>query len=192
MINGSAVLVCGLYIANNLPVGSVIGDECTVTFVDGLSGETISTATVDKGSVLTAADFPTVPAHEGYAFTGWDYNGAAVNANIIVTANYFDITKASVTLRVIDEVYLDGSGFQMLLDADAVEYGVGIPETGDVLAYGAEGAEELYSRFEYKLPENADGNFMTEADIVFNGESVTVSIPVGTYDWCIANPALLA
>lgn len=29
---------------------------------------------------------------------------------------------------------------------------------------------------------------MTEADIVFNGESVTVSIPVGTYDWCIANP----
>ena len=95
-----------------------------------MSDETISTATVDKGSVLTAADFPTVPAHEGYAFTGWDYNGAAVNANIIVTANYFDITKASVTLRVIDEVYLDGSGFQMLLDADAVEYGVGIPETG--------------------------------------------------------------
>lgn len=188
MINGSAVLVCGLYIANNLPVGSVIGDECTVTFVDGMSDETISTATVDKGSVLTAADFPTVPAHEGYAFTGWDYNGAAVNANIIVTANYFDITKASVTLRVIDEVYLDGSGFQMLLDADAVEYGVGIPETGNVLAYGAEGAEELYSRFEYKLPENADGNFMTETDIVFNGESVTVSIPAGTYDWCIANP----
>lgn len=62
------------------------------------------------------------------------------------------------------------------------------PETGDVLAYGAEGAEELYSRFEYKLPENADGNFMTETDIVFNGESVTVSIPAGTYDWCIANP----
>ena len=29
---------------------------------------------------------------------------------------------------------------------------------------------------------------MTEAYIVFNGESVTVSIPVGTYDWCIANP----
>ena len=23
---------------------------------------------------------------------------------------------------------------------------------------------------------------------MFNGESVTVSIPVGTYDWCIANP----
>ena len=54
-----------------------------------------------------------------------------------MTANYFDITKASVTLRVIDEVYLDGSGFQMLLDADAVEYGVGIPETGDFLAYGS-------------------------------------------------------
>lgn len=105
-----------------------------------------------------------------------------------MTANYFDITKASVTLRVIDEVYLDGSGFQMLLDADAAEYGVGIPETGDVLAYGAEGAEELYSRFEYKLPENADGNFMTETDIVFNGESVTVSIPARHIRLMLANP----
>lgn len=188
MINGSAVLVTGLYIENDLPVGSVVGDECTVTFVDGLTNETIATTTVATGSVLTAADFPIAPAHEGYAFTGWDYNGAVVNANLIVRANYFDITTASVTLRVIDEVYLDGSGFQMLLDADAVEYGVGIPVTGDVFAYGEDDTEALYSRFEYKVPEDADGNFMTETDIVYCNESVTVSIPAGTYDWCIVSP----
>ncbi len=188
MINGSAVLVCGLYIANNLPVGSVIGDECTVTFVDGLSDETISTATVDKGSVLTAADFPHRSRTRGLCLHGLGLQRCGSQRKHHCDCKLFRYHQSFRNARVIDEVYLDGSGFQMLLDADAVEYGVGIPETGDVLAYGAEGAEELYSRFEYKLPENADGNFMTETDIVFNGESVTVSIPAGTYDWCIANP----
>ena len=31
------------------------------------------------GTVLDEADFPAAPAHEGYEFTGWDYNGAPVS-----------------------------------------------------------------------------------------------------------------
>ena len=91
---------------------------------------------------------------------------------------------AQVTLTAGD-VWGDGSGYQMLLDADATAYGTIIPETGPLNTSGDVPAE-TYAEFEYKIPENADGALAT-ANIVINS-SVTITIPAGTYDWCITNP----
>ena len=91
---------------------------------------------------------------------------------------------ASVTLTAGD-VWQDGSGYQMLIDADATAYGTIIPETGALTASG-DASAETYAEFEYKIPENADGSLAT-ANIVMN-TSVTILVPAGTYDWCITNP----
>ena len=95
---------------------------------------------------------------------------------------------ATITLTVTDSATYDGSGFQMLLDADANEYGDTIPTIGNRFGGGYYGCMDKYARFEYKIPENADGDWMTDDDIVYTGESCTVTIPEGTYDWVIVNP----
>jgi len=91
---------------------------------------------------------------------------------------------AQVTLAAGD-VWDDGSGYQMLLDADANTFGTIIPETGPLTTSG-DASAATYAEFEYKIPENADGSLATE-NIVMNN-SVTILIPAGTYDWCITNP----
>lgn len=91
---------------------------------------------------------------------------------------------AQVTLTVGD-VWGDGSGYQMLLDADHNAYGTTIPTTGGLTSSGNATAA-TYAEFEYKIPENADGALTTQ-NIVINA-SVTILIPAGTYDWCITNP----
>jgi hypothetical protein len=91
---------------------------------------------------------------------------------------------ANVTLTAGD-IWQDGSGYQMLLDADATAFGTIIPETGALTSSGDVPAS-TYAEFEYKIPENADGS-LTTSNIVINN-SVTVTVPGGTYDWCITNP----
>lgn len=91
---------------------------------------------------------------------------------------------ASVTLYAPD-VWEDGSGYQMLLDADAEAYGTIIPENGGLTASG-DAPEGVYEAFEYKIPENADGALTTENILI--DEEVTILIPAGIYDWCITNP----
>ncbi len=177
----------GLFIPNSLPVSEPIASDCTVTFVDGVSGAVLNEIIVENGSALTDADYPEAPAHDGYAFIGWSYDGAAIYSDITVTAEYFDLNTVSITLLVESDATLDGSGFQMLIDADATEYGLSIPTGSQPLAYG-ENAADIYSLFEYKLPQNADGDLTTEYDIVFGGDSVTITIPAGVYDFCIVNP----
>ena len=90
---------------------------------------------------------------------------------------------AKVTLTVGD-VWGDGTGYQMLLDADGTAFGTIIPETGALASGDVEAS--VYAEFEYKIPENADGS-LTTSNIVLN-DSVTIEIPGGTYDWCITNP----
>jgi hypothetical protein len=85
---------------------------------------------------------------------------------------------ATIILEAHD-TWEDGTGYQMLLDADATALGVEIPETGPYT-----GSD--YSAFEYLIPENADCDSNTE-NLVFDG-SVTLEIPAGVYDWCIINP----
>ena len=92
--------------------------------------------------------------------------------------------EATIILTVGD-VWGDGTGYQMLLDADATAYGTTIPENGGLTSSGNADAS-VYAEFEYKLPENADGAMAT-TNILLNS-SATVNIPAGTYDWCITNP----
>ncbi len=91
---------------------------------------------------------------------------------------------ATVILTAGD-VWGDGTGYQMLMDADANTYGTIIPNVGPLSTH-CSGNENIYSQFEYKIPSNADGICTTE-NIVFNN-SVSIDILPGTYDWCLTNP----
>ena len=91
---------------------------------------------------------------------------------------------ATITLTIGD-VWGDGSGYQMLLDADATAYGNEIPVEGP-LTQGGNAPAGLYDAFEYKIPVNADGS-TTTSNIVINN-SVTIQVPAGVYDWCLTNP----
>ncbi|MFR1507384.1 MAG: DUF2436 domain-containing protein [Christensenellales bacterium] len=184
---GTGAEVTVLYTKNNMPVAPIEVPEYNVTFVDGLTNETIPGGyTVEAGTVLDEADFPAAPAHEGYEFTGWDYNGAPVYSDITVKARYRDpnATTATISLTAGD-VFSDGSGYQMLLDADATAFGNEIPAEGP-LTMGGNAPAGLYDAFEYKIPVNADGSTNT-GNIVINN-TVTIEVPGGVYDWCITNP----
>ncbi len=119
---------------------------------------------------------------------------ARVAAPGIVSTNYQYVPTrdvvpegyASVTL-VAGDVWQDGSGYQMLLDADATAYGTIIPETGGLTTSG-DASAEVYAEFEYKIPENADGALAT-TNIIMNGQE-TILIPAGVYDYCITNPTV--
>ena len=95
-----------------------------------------------------------------------------------------DPTKAAVTLTAGD-VWGDGSGYQLLIDADATAYGTVIPESGPLTTSG-DASAATYAEFEYKIPENADGSLTTENMV--NSASVTIEIPAGTCDWVVTNP----
>ena len=97
----------------------------------------------------------------------------------------FDPTIPATITLTVGNIWPDGSGYQMLLDADANAYGTIIPTSG-ALTTDCEVDPTLYDAFEYKIPTNADAS-CTAQNIVVNN-SVTIQIPAGTYDWCIANP----
>jgi len=114
----------------------------------------------------------------------WDAQGAAPTPGPNPGPNPQPGDDVTVILTAGD-VWGDGSGYQMLLDADATAFGTTIPETG-ALSLNCSGNEAIYAEFEYKIPANADGNCST-TNIVYNN-SVSITIPAGTYDWCITNP----
>ncbi|MBC8593671.1 choice-of-anchor J domain-containing protein [Oscillospiraceae bacterium N12] len=92
----------------------------------------------------------------------------------------------TVILKVAEDIsYL---GYQMLLDSKADTYGTIIPSgewttrlsTGDM-------SEEAYSRFDYKIPENAS-RILNDSIVVFPGSTETIRIVPGVYDFCIIYP----
>ena len=100
-----------------------------------------------------------------------------------VTVSAADGT-ATVTLTV-DQDWEDGSGYQLLLDSSATAYGTLIPTSG-ALAEG-DATEELYRAFAYKIPTDAGWTRDTQASVK-PGNSLTITIPAGVYDYCIVNP----
>ena len=117
------------------------------------------------------------------AKVSWNGHGDRYNVRYAVDERIANTAK--VTL-VVGDVWGDGSGYQMLLDADANTFGDVIPYINPLTNSG-DASSEVYAEFEYKIPENADGTVNTK-NVVFNN-SVTIEIPAGTYDWCITNPS---
>ncbi len=96
--------------------------------------------------------------------------------------------QAQGTARIILEahnVWQDGSGYQMLLDADHNLYGSKIPDKGP-LWDNDNPPTDLYDGFEYKIPTNADPSTKPKYMVV-DGEAY-IDIPAGVYDFCIAAP----
>ncbi|AUR47189.1 hemagglutinin A [Porphyromonas gingivalis] len=83
------------------------------------------------------------------------------------------------------DVWEDGTGYQMLWDADHNQYGASIPEESFWFANGTIPAG-LYDPFEYKVPVNADASF-SPTNFVLDG-TASADIPAGTYDYVIINP----
>ncbi|MDR3046624.1 MAG: DUF2436 domain-containing protein [Bacteroidales bacterium] len=95
-------------------------------------------------------------------------------------------TRGNATIVVtVGDVWGDGTGYQLLLDADHTAYGTTIPASGN-LSTNCTVASTLYDVFEYKMPTNANPS-CTSTNILFNS-TTELSIPAGTYDFCFANP----
>jgi hypothetical protein len=88
------------------------------------------------------------------------------------------------------ETEVFNEGYQMLLDTNADTYGTVFPAFGDGRHFTAscDGIPaDLYDAFEYKIPENADPSCTSPN--VLRGNTVTIQIPEGTYDYVIAIPS---
>lgn len=144
-------------------------------------------------------DFSTVSGFTSNSLAGGMYIGTyggtmalfgnvQQNPNFVAIFELPDSAPISGTATVIltaGDLWGDGSGYQMLLDADANTYGSVIP-TGGGLTSSGDASPEVYAQFEYKIPVNADGSLTTQ-NIVLNN-SISIAIPAGVYDWCITNP----
>lgn len=135
---------------------------------------------------VNADDIKSVIANN-ITFSSAEINWDAASSETKWNIRYKPVSEgenASITLTAGD-VWGDGSGYQMLLDADANTFGTIIPQSGNLTESG-DADESIYAEFEYKIPEQADGS-LTTTNIVVNN-SITISIPGGKYDWCITNP----
>ena len=132
---------------------------------------------------VAPTDLTSIAITANTATIGWKGFGDSYNLR------YSKGGMAKVTLSVPEDVWGDGSGYQMLLDKDHDTYGGIIPTSGGLSGDAAELAEK-YEEFEYKIPETADCALNTTN--MLNGtegkRTATITIPTGTYDWCITNP----
>lgn len=91
---------------------------------------------------------------------------------------------AVVTLDVRTN-WADGSGFQLLMDADHDTYGVEIPTvTGSMLSAEGDADPAIYAEFENNIPENADGSLSAGAWLE-DGEKQSMEIEPGIYDYML-------
>ena len=100
---------------------------------------------------------------------------------------------SKVNAKVTLEVYMDwgdGSGYNLLMDADATAYGEEIPLEGNLYVEGETAAslEDIYAAFEYKIPADANGVY-EDATVLLAGESESLEVPAGTYDAVVVNPS---
>lgn len=87
------------------------------------------------------------------------------------------------------DVWGDGSGYQMLIDADHTAYGNEIPPPtplGQCLTEDCNIPATLYDPFEFKVPAAADPSCTPEYQVV---DGVTfIDVPAGIYDYVVVNP----
>ena len=95
--------------------------QYTVTFKDGLTSETISSSSVEKG---VSVSVPVAPSHDGYEFVEWDNKNQLTNiqSDVIVTAIYKQIEKPITKYTVTFKDGLTNS----IISSSAVETGTSV------------------------------------------------------------------
>lgn len=86
----SGAQIYSLFIPNDLEVSEPEWPEITITFVDGHTSEVISTASITAGNIVPQELFPEPPEHAPLMFIAWDYSGAVLFQDTIITAYYHD------------------------------------------------------------------------------------------------------
>lgn len=163
-----------------LTVGETYTAKVAVVYTTGMSAWKEATFTLVDCSTVSqqVEDLEGVANCMDVVLT---WNGGTPTPPVPPTPPTGDVT----VILTAGDVWGDGSGYQMLLDNTHSLYGTTIPTTG-ALSLSCSGNEAIYAQFSHKIPENADGNCSTQ-NIVLNN-SVSITIPAGTYDWCITNP----
>ena len=164
----------------------------TLTFAAGANGTLTGETSIEVplGTTLTADMVPTPVPEDGFTFGSWSpFNpvGYFVEENVDFTANFIDSSSTAMITLNVGTVWQDGSGYQMLLDADANAFETGVIPAEGGLTTGGDAPASVYAEFEFKIPENADGALNTQNMLVDN-TSASIFIPAGTYDYCITNP----
>jgi len=112
-------------------------------------------------------------------YTGAPYKGEVKTKLGFITKKTEKNDVATVTLNVIGDPWENGTGFQLLLDADA--------EIFDYFDdWMWEDDEQFYIHSEYKIPENASYDF-NNPQVILNGTG-SVDIPEGVYDFIFFRP----
>ena len=155
-----------------------VQSDCS-SYNEGGSAWTATTFTTDI-ACPAPTDLAVVPATSTANVT---WNGDA--EEYVLCYRPVDMSDMATIILTAPDIWQDGSGYQMLLDADATAYGTIIPETGALTA-GGDVPASIYDEFEYKIPVNADGALTTQNMVVNN--SIEIQVPAGVYDWCITNP----
>ena len=124
------------------------------------------------------------------ATLGW--TGYQESYNVQYRESLADPTAPATIILEADDVWEDGSGYQMLLDDDANTSGVLWDSSHKIYVDGEQysGGDlptSYYDEFEYIIPTNAADGSLEAPNSVVTG-SVTITIPAGTYDFVILNP----
>lgn len=166
--------------------------QYTVTFAAGTHGSLHGTSSLTKDlrAQLFLADVPTPTPEAGYRFTGWSPAspvGSYVTGDITYTANFAPIEEgtAVITLQAGSYNPYEKQGYVMFLDADAASYDVHPELYGNSSVPSQEGDIDA-SMYEYSCPEGNDGSL--DSDAVVCGNSATITIPAGVYDWEVRMP----
>lgn len=166
--------------------------QYTVTFAAGTHGSLNGAATLRKDlrAQLFLADIPTPMPEAGYRFTGWSPAspvGDCVTGDITYTANFAPIAEgtAVITMRAGSYNPYEDQGYVLFLDADAASFDVHPELYGNSSVPSQEGDIDA-SMYEYSCPEGNDGSLDSSA--VVCGNSATITIPAGVYDWEVRMP----
>ena len=155
---------------------------------EGMSDWAMSTFTTNAGTEdpidLTAETTSTT------ATLSW--TGYQESYNVQYRESLADPTAPATIILEADDVWEDGSGYQMLLDDDANTSGVLWDSSHKIYVDGEQYSggdlpSSYYDEFEYIIPTNAADGSLEAPNSVVTG-SVTITIPAGTYDFVILNP----
>lgn len=110
----------------------------------------------------------------------------AVASSVNPTAKSGD--KATITLDIQVD-WGDGSGYQLLLDADHNTYGNQIPSYGQPMSASGDADAAVYAEFEYKIPENATGS-VSDNTWLTGVQKKSIEIEPGVYDFVLCAPLI--